>query len=252
MIVIPAIDLKDGRCVRLVQGEMDKDTVYGDNPAEMAKKWEAAGAELLHVVDLNGAFAGEPKNLEAIKEIVASVDMPVQVGGGIRDIATIERLFKLGVSRAILGTSACRNPELVKEACKQFPERIIAGIDASDGRVAINGWAEVTNKLALNLAREMEQTGVSIIIYTDISRDGMMQGPNLDSIKRMAEAVTIPTVASGGVSSLTDIRNLRVLESIGVAGVITGKAIYSGAIDLKEAIAIARQPVMPQNPHHAC
>lgn len=240
MIVIPAIDLKDGKCVRLEQGKMDKDTVYGDNPAEMAQKWVAEGAERLHVVDLNGAFAGEPKNLEAIKAIVAAVKIPVQVGGGIRDIPTMERLFDLGVERLILGTSACRNPELVKEACEKFPDGIIAGIDASNGRVAIKGWAEVTVKLALNLAKEVEEAGVCAIIYTDISRDGMMQGPNLDAIRRMADSVNIPIIASGGVSSLRDIRNLKILEVTGVAGVITGKAIYSGALDLKQAIKVGK------------
>lgn len=240
MIVIPAIDLKDGRCVRLEQGKMDKDTVYGDNPADMAVKWAECGAERLHVVDLNGAFAGEPKNLEAIKAIVAAVNIPVQVGGGIRDISTMERLFDLGVERLILGTSACQNPELVKEACKKFPDGIIAGIDASNGMVAIKGWAEITAKDALDLAREMEEAGVSAIIYTDISRDGMMKGPNLNTIKRMADAVNIPVIASGGVSSLRDIRNLKILEVAGVAGVITGKAIYSGALDLKKAIEVAK------------
>jgi len=241
MIVIPAIDLKEGKCVRLEQGLMDKDTVFNDNPAAQARAWQDQGAELLHIVDLDGAFAGEPKNRGAIEAILAAITIPSQLGGGIRDIATIEAYLKLGLSRVIIGTAAQRNPELVKEACALFPGRIVVGIDARDGMVAVQGWAEVTDITAVDLARKFEDCGVAAIIYTDISRDGMLQGPNLEATKALAEAVSIPVIASGGVSSLDDIRNLMAIEASGVTGVITGKAVYTGAIKLAEAVAITRR-----------
>ena len=240
MLVIPAIDLKQGRCVRLEQGLMEKDTVYSDDPGAQAKSWQEQGGELLHIVDLDGAFAGVPKNKGAIEAIVRAIDIPTELGGGIRDLATIEAYLALGIDRVILGTVAKENPALVAEACKRFPGHIVVGIDAKDGLVAVRGWAEVTAKKASDLAREMEGLGVSAIIYTDIARDGMLQGPNLEATGALAAAISIPVIASGGVSSLQDIRNLLAIEAKGVAGVITGKAIYTGSLDLREAVRIAK------------
>ncbi len=241
MIVIPAIDLKDGNCVRLEQGLMEKDTVFNDNPAAQALEWQRQGAELLHIVDLDGAFAGEPKNRAAIAAIVEAITIPTQLGGGIRDLATVEAYLSLGVSRVILGTAAQRNPELVKEACARFPGQIVVGIDAKAGMVAVQGWAEVTGITAVDLAKKFEGYGVSAIIYTDIARDGMLQGPNLEATRALAEAISIPVIASGGVSTLADIENLIAIESSGVTGVITGKAVYTGAIKLAEAIALTKK-----------
>ncbi|GFE62705.1 1-(5-phosphoribosyl)-5-[(5-phosphoribosylamino)methylideneamino]imidazole-4-carboxamide isomerase [Geobacter sp. AOG2] len=240
MIVIPAIDLKEGKCVRLEQGLMDKDTVFNDDPAAQALEWQRQGAELLHIVDLDGAFAGEPKNKSAIEAILGAISIPAQLGGGIRDLATIEAYLALGLSRVIIGTAAQRNPDLVKEACTRFPGQIVVGIDAKDGMVAVQGWAEVTDISAADLARKFEGFGVSAIIYTDISRDGMLQGPNLEATRALAEAVAIPVIASGGVSRLEDIENLMAIEKSGVTGVITGKAVYTGAIKLAEAIALTK------------
>jgi phosphoribosylformimino-5-aminoimidazole carboxamide ribotide isomerase len=226
--------------VRLEQGLMDKDTVYSTDPAAQALKWQEAGAELLHIVDLDGAFDGVPRNREAIEAIVAALDIPTQLGGGIRDLDTVEAYLSLGLSRVILGTVAKENPQLVRQACEKFPGRIVVGIDARDGLVAVRGWAEVTEKKAVDLAREFEGMGVAAIIYTDIARDGMMQGPNLNATGALADAVSIPVIASGGVSSMEDIRNLKELEARGVCGAITGKAIYSGALNLRDAITCAR------------
>lgn len=244
MIVIPAIDLKEGKCVRLEQGLMEKDTVFCDNPAEQAREWERQGGELLHIVDLDGAFAGKPANRSAIESIVQAVGIPTQLGGGIRDIDTIRAYLDLGVSRVILGTAAQRNPQLVAEACRLFPRQIVVGIDAKNGMVAVQGWAEVTDVKAVNLARLFEGHGVAAIIYTDISRDGMMQGPNIAATKALAEAVKIPVIASGGVSSLRDIENLMAVEAAGVTGVITGKAIYTGALDLAAAVALTKGTIL--------
>jgi len=241
MIVIPAIDLKGGNCVRLEQGEMHRDTVFSDNPAEQALTWQQAGAELLHLVDLDGAFAGKPQNKAAIEAILKAITIPAQLGGGIRDIATIEAYLSLGLSRVIIGTAAQRNPALVVEVCQKFPGRIVVGIDAKNGMVAVQGWAELTDISAVDLAKKFEDCGVSAIIYTDISRDGMMGGPNLEATKSLAEAISIPVIASGGVSSLKDIKNLMAIETSGVTGAITGKAIYTGAINLAEAIALTKQ-----------
>lgn len=241
MIVIPAIDLKEGNCVRLEQGEMNRDTVFSDNPAQQALKWQEAGAELLHLVDLDGAFAGIPKNKAAIEAIIKAIRIPAQLGGGIRDIATIEAYLSLGLSRVIIGTAAQRNPELVIEACQKFPGRIVVGIDAKNGMVAVQGWAELTDISAVDLARKFEDCGVAAIIYTDISRDGMMGGPNLEATRALAEAISIPVIASGGVSSLKDIENLMAIEASGVTGAITGKAIYTGAINLREAIDLTKR-----------
>ena len=241
MIVIPAIDLKEGKCVRLEQGLMEKDTVFCDNPAEQAREWERQGGELLHIVDLDGAFAGVPKNRDAIASIVEAVSIPTQLGGGIRDMDTIGAYLGLGLSRVILGTAAQRNPQLVEEACRLFPGRIVVGIDAKNGMVAVQGWAELTGVTAVELAKRFEGYGVAAIIYTDISRDGMMQGPNIDATRALAEAISIPVIASGGVSSLRDIENLMAIESAGVTGAITGKAIYTGAIKLAEAVALTKK-----------
>ncbi len=241
MLIIPAIDLKEGRCVRLEQGLMEKDTVYSDDPAAQARSWQEQGGEYLHIVDLDGAFAGVPRNKKAIEAIVAAIDIPCELGGGIRDLATIEAYLGLGIDRVILGTVAKENPALVAEACKRFPGRIVVGIDARDGRVAVRGWADVTEKKATEMAREMEGFGVEAIIYTDIARDGMLQGPNIEATKALAEAISIPVIASGGLSSLDDIRRLMAIESSGVTGVIAGKAIYTGAIDLREAVALTKQ-----------
>jgi phosphoribosylformimino-5-aminoimidazole carboxamide ribotide isomerase len=240
MIVIPAIDLKDGRCVRLEQGLMDRDTVFNDDPGAQGRIWQDQGAELLHIVDLDGAFAGEPKNRRAIEVIVGALTIPTQLGGGIRDLATIETYLDLGIDRVIIGTAAQRNPELVEQACARFPGRIVVGIDAKNGKVAVQGWAEVTDVTAVDLALRFEGYGVAAIIYTDISRDGMMQGPNIEATRLLAEAISTPVIASGGVSSLRDIESLMAVESSGVTGVITGKAIYTGAIDLATAIRIGK------------
>jgi len=240
MIVIPAIDLKEGKCVRLEQGLMEKDTVFNDDPGAQASVWQDQGARLLHIVDLDGAFAGEPKNRAAIESIVKALTIPTQLGGGIRDIPTIEAYLDMGIDRVIIGTAAQRNPEFVQEACTRFPGRVVVGIDAKNGMVAVQGWAEVTGVTAIELARRFEGFGVSAIIYTDISRDGMMQGPNIEATCALAESISIPVIASGGVSSLQDISNLMAVEKSGVTGVITGKAIYTGAINLAEAIALTK------------
>jgi phosphoribosylformimino-5-aminoimidazole carboxamide ribotide isomerase len=239
MMIIPAVDIKDGRCVRLQQGEMDRETVFSNNPALMAQRWQEAGAELLHLVDLNGAIDKKPKNLTTIQAILDAVHIPVQLGGGIRDMDTIATYIDKGVSRVVLGTEAIRNPDLIIQAALRFPERIVVGIDARNGFVAIEGWTETTGTTAIDLARRFENVGLAAINFTDIHRDGMQTGPNLEATRRLAEAVSIPVVASGGVSTIEDIKNLLRLESAGVQGVITGKALYNGSLDLKEAIALA-------------
>jgi phosphoribosylformimino-5-aminoimidazole carboxamide ribotide isomerase len=241
MILFPAIDLRDGRCVRLVEGKLENETVFSDDPAAMARNWEAQGAEMLHLVDLDGAFAGTPKNLAVVKTIVDAINVPVQLGGGIRSLATIEAVLNAGVSRIILGTSSVAQPELVTEAVRRFgADKIVVGIDARDGKVALKGWVEATEVSAINLARQMQSIGIKHIIFTDIARDGKLQGPNLASIKEMAESLAIGVIASGGVSKIEDIEALKKLESTGVEGVIIGKAIYTGAVDLAEALKIAK------------
>ncbi len=240
MLIIPAIDLKEGKCVRLEQGLMDRATVYSDDPATTARHWASQGAELLHVVDLNGAFAGAPKNLDAIKAIRGAIKIPIEVGGGIRDAATIEALVGIGIDRIILGTAAIENPSFVREACEKFPGKIIVGIDAKEGMVAIKGWAEVTKVKAVDLAKQMQDHGVIAIIYTDIKRDGMLSGPNIEATKALAEALHIPVIASGGVHTMKDIENLMAVRNSGVSGVITGKAIYSGSLNLKEALTYVK------------
>jgi len=240
MFVIPAIDLKNGQCVRLLQGKEDGVTIYSNDPASTAKKWEECGAKLLHVVDLDGAFTGSQKNLDAIIKIRESVSIDVEVGGGIREIEKIDDLISIGINRIILGTAVIEKPSLLKDACARYPGRILAGIDAKDGKAAIKGWVEVTSTDAKDLAREMEKAGAAGIIYTDISRDGMLAGPNIPAMREMVETVNIPIIASGGVSSIKDIISLKEIKNLW--GVITGKAIYSGAVDLKEAIRIAQSP----------
>jgi phosphoribosylformimino-5-aminoimidazole carboxamide ribotide isomerase len=240
MIVIPAIDLKEGKCVRLLQGRMEDATVYSEDPAGTALHFESQGAELIHVVDLDGAFAGESKNLSSIKKILSAVKVPIEVGGGIRNMETIDSLLGLGVNRVVLGTAALEVPELLTLACKEYPGRIVAGIDAKDGKVAVRGWGEVSSVTVDELAKRMEDAGVRAIIYTDISRDGMMTGHNIEATKRLAGQVSTPIIASGGVKDISDIKALIKIESLGVEGVITGKAVYSGALDLKEAIVLTR------------
>ncbi len=239
MIVIPAIDIKNGRCVRLEQGRMDRETVFSDDPAAMARQWAAQGAALIHLVDLDGAVSKAPRNRAVIAAIVQAVNVPLQLGGGIRDLATIEMYFELGVERIVIGTEAIRNPSLLKDAGRRFPGRMVVGIDARKGLVAIEGWTETTETTAIDLARRFEDCGLAAINFTDIHRDGMQTGPNIEATGQLAQAVAIPVVASGGVSTLNDIRNLKPLESDGVKGVITGKALYSGTLDLKAAMAVA-------------
>ena len=235
MILYPAIDLKDGQAVRLLHGEMDSATVFNEDPAAQAQAFAQAGCEWLHLVDLNGAFAGEPVNAAPVEAILKSVKVPTQLGGGIRDIATIETWLEKGLSRVILGTVAVENPELVRDAARRFPGHVAVGIDARGGRVATKGWAEETNVNATDLAKSFEDAGVAAIIYTDINRDGAMGGPNVDATEAMARAVSIPVIASGGVSSLDD---LTALKATGViSGAISGRALYDGAIDLGEALA---------------
>lgn len=240
MLVIPAIDIKGGKCVRLVQGRMDQETVYSDKPVDMARRWKDLGAELLHIVDLDGAVAGEPKNIAAIEAIADAVPIPFQIGGGIRDMEGINLYLSMGASRVILGTVAYKDPYFVRDVCNKHHGQIVVGIDAKDGRVAIHGWEKATDKSALELARELEDAGVAAIIYTDISRDGMLKGPNIAGTKTLAESVKVPIIASGGVSNIEDIKKLKELEPAGVAGVITGKAIYTGSLDLREAIRVAK------------
>ncbi|WP_237057418.1 1-(5-phosphoribosyl)-5-[(5-phosphoribosylamino)methylideneamino]imidazole-4-carboxamide isomerase [Microbulbifer sediminum] len=234
MIVIPAIDLKDGQCVRLRQGEMDDATVFSDDPLATAQHWVDQGARRLHLVDLNGAFAGNPVNGEAVNAIAkAFPDLPVQIGGGIRDLPTIERYLDAGVTWAIIGTAAVKNPELVKQACREFEGHIIVGLDAKDGLVATEGWAQVSDQKATEMAKRFEDCGVSAIVYTDIARDGMMQGVNIPATLELAHAVQVPIIASGGVSSIEDIEQL--LEAQDIYGAITGRAIYEDKLDLGAA-----------------
>ncbi len=240
MMIIPAVDIKTGKCVRLLQGRMQDETIFSENPAAMAQKWAEAGAKLIHVIDLDGAFAKHPQNLDAIRKILGHVDVPIQLGGGIRNLETIRMLMDLGIQRVIIGTEAVQNPEFVKEACKEYPNQIILGIDARNGLVAIDGWSQTTRVTAIELACQFENCGLVAINFTDIHRDGMLTGPNIEEIKALAEKIDIPIVASGGVSTLTDIQKLLALRSVGVTGVIVGKALYSGSLDLKEAIKITR------------
>lgn len=240
MFLFPAIDLKDGNCVRLLHGDMDKATVFSSSPSAQAKAFQKAGFEWLHVVDLNGAFAGQPVNHAAVKDILSAVSLPVQLGGGIRDMATIDMWLKAGISRVILGTVALRNPQLVKDACSHYPGKIVVGIDARKGKVAVEGWAETSDMLAVDLAKRFENAGVSAIIYTDIGRDGAMQGPNFAETAALAESIRIPVILSGGMSSLEDVKTLCTYQKSGIAGAILGRSLYDGAIKPVEALPVVK------------
>jgi phosphoribosylformimino-5-aminoimidazole carboxamide ribotide isomerase len=239
MLIIPAIDMKDGLCVRLLQGKKEEVTAYSNDPAEVAKRWVREGAELIHLVDLDGAFTGNQKNYESIIKIRKAVDVELELGGGIRDMERIDLLIDAGLNRVILGTVAVEKPELVEAACAKYPGRVIVGIDAKNGKVAVKGWVEVTTADAKALAFAMERKGASGIIYTDISRDGMMTGPNIPAMREMVDALSIPVIASGGVSKTEDIKSLMNIE--GLWGIITGKALYEGTVDLREAIRTVKQ-----------
>jgi phosphoribosylformimino-5-aminoimidazole carboxamide ribotide isomerase len=236
MEVIPAIDLLEGRCVRLYQGDYSQSQVFDENPVAVAQQWVEQGATRLHVVDLDGAKAGKPVNLEAIAAIVQAVPVPVQVGGGLRDRTSVTQLLNLGVGRVILGTVAVKQPQLVAELCGEFPGQIVVGIDARNGRVATDGWLETSDVAATDLAHQMAQLGAAAIIYTDIHRDGTLSGPNLPALRELAETIAIPVIASGGVSSLTDLLGLLTLTPMGVTGVIVGRALYTGDVSLQQAI----------------
>jgi phosphoribosylformimino-5-aminoimidazole carboxamide ribotide isomerase len=237
MEVIPAIDLLEGKCVRLYQGDYSQSQVFDENPVAVAQQWVDQGATRLHVVDLDGAKAGKPANLQAIAAIVQAVSVPIQVGGGLRDRTSVSQLLELGVGRVILGTIAVKQPQLVAELCGEFPGKIIVGIDARNGKVATDGWLETSSVAATDLAHQMAQLGAAAIIYTDIHRDGTLSGPNIPALRELAESIAIPVIASGGVSSLTDLLSLLSLEPIGVNGVIVGRALYTGDVSLKEAIS---------------
>lgn len=239
MRIYPAIDLRNGKCVRLTEGCFDKETVFSNSPAAMAAKWQGAGAEYLHVVDLDGAVAGVSRNMEAIKSILDAVNIPVQLGGGIRSMENIENWLNIGISRVILGSAAVRNPQLVAEACQRYPSRIAVGIDARDGYVAVDGWEKSSNMKAAELARQMAAYGVAAIIFTDISRDGTLSGVNVEATAEIAACSGVPVIASGGVASLEDIRRLLPYAKKGISGCIVGKAIYTGALQLEEAIRLA-------------
>jgi phosphoribosylformimino-5-aminoimidazole carboxamide ribotide isomerase len=240
MLLIPAIDLKDGKCVRLRQGRMDDATVFSNDPVEMAGRWVAAGARRLHLVDLNGAFAGMPVNGDAIRAITAAFpELPIEVGGGIRDERTIAAYLDAGVRWCIIGTQAVKEPELVGRACRAFPGNVIVGLDAKDGLVAINGWAVVTDHRVEDLASRFESDGVDAIVYTDIGRDGMLSGPNVEATQRLASAIATPVIASGGITGLDDVRALAAVADSGIIGAITGRAIYEGTLDFADGQRIA-------------
>jgi phosphoribosylformimino-5-aminoimidazole carboxamide ribotide isomerase len=238
MILFPAIDLKDGQAVRLLRGAMDSATVFNDDPAAQAVKFVEAGFQWLHLVDLNGAFEGRPVNAGVVEAILQAIDIPVQLGGGLRDMATIERWLDLGLRRVILGTVAVKNPDLVRQACRAFPGRVVLGIDARGGKVAVEGWAEVSEITALDLARRFEDAGAAAIVYTDIDRDGALQGANVAATRALAEALDTPVIASGGVASLDDLAAFQAIASLGIEGVISGRALYDGRLDPKAALAL--------------
>lgn len=238
MILYPAIDLKDGKCVRLLHGEMDKATVFSDKPFEQAKRFEEAGFHWLHLVDLNGAFEGKPVNAKAVSAILANVNMLMQLGGGIRDMETIGAWLEAGINRVILGTVALKNPNLVMQACRAFPDQIVVGIDAKGGKVATDGWAKVSEIDAGDLALKFEDAGVSAIIYTDIGRDGAMKGPNIEETARLAEKLSTPVILSGGISKLDDLKAVKEAQSFGIEGVVIGRALYDGSINPSEALKL--------------
>ncbi len=235
MLLIPAIDLKDGKCVRLRQGKMEEETIFSDNPVEVAGRWVAAGARRLHIVDLNGAFAGEPVNATVVHDIAAAYpDLPIQIGGGIRSADTIEAYLEAGVKYVIIGTKAVNEPHFVKDICLEFPGHIIVGLDAKDGKVAIDGWSKLSKHDVIDMAKIFEQNGVEAIVYTDIGRDGMMTGVNVESTQKLAQSITIPVIASGGITNLDDIRALCAVADDGISGAITGRAIYEGTLDFAQ------------------
>jgi phosphoribosylformimino-5-aminoimidazole carboxamide ribotide isomerase len=240
VIIIPAIDLKDGRCVRLAQGDFRRVTVYSDDPVGIAKRWQKNGAERIHVVDLDGSRSGSPRNEGVIRDIVSEVGLPIEVGGGIRDMKTIAAYIGMGIGWVILGTMALRDKDFVREACDAYNGKIILGIDANDGKAAIRGWTEQTSESAVDIAKGYEGFGLAAIVYTDIKRDGMEAGVNIEATRNLAQSVDVPIIASGGVSSVEDIRRLREIEKFGVVGVIIGKALYSGAVSLEEAIGLSK------------
>ena len=240
MLVIPAIDLKDGKCVRLRQGRMEDETVFGDDPVEVAQRWVDAGARRLHMVDLNGAFAGKPVNASVIRAVAeAFPDLPIQVGGGIRDEDTVAAYLEAGVQYTIIGTKAVSTPHFINDLCLEFPGHILVGLDAKDGRVAIDGWSKLSHHSAIDMARRFEQDGVEAIVFTDIGRDGMMTGVNVESTVKLAQSITIPVIASGGITSMDDIRALCSVSDEGIMGAITGRALYEGALDLTAAQKLA-------------
>ncbi len=240
MEVIPAIDLRKGKCVRLFQGRADRETVYYEDPLEVACMWEEKGATRLHMVDLDGAFKGVPQNKAVIRKVAERLKIPIQLGGGVRDESTVEELLKAGISRVIIGTAAVRNPDLVKKMVERYGEKIMVGIDAREGRVALQGWVESSDIKALDLVKDMEKMGVKEVVYTDISRDGTLEGPNLEATREIAAKTSLDIIASGGVTSLEDIRKARELESWGVKGIIVGQALYTGQFTLEEALETAR------------
>jgi phosphoribosylformimino-5-aminoimidazole carboxamide ribotide isomerase len=241
LVIIPAIDIKDGKCVRLAQGDFERVTTYADNPLDMALTWVQQGAELIHIVDLDGSVAGLPRNANIILEIAKKINIPIQVGGGIRDMETIEFYLSNGVSSVILGTTALKDEKIIQDACETFPGKIILGIDALDGKVAIRGWTQKTEQNAVDLARRYENDSIKAIIYTDIKRDGMGTGVNIEATKELAKAVSIPVIASGGVATIADIEKLLAIDDCEIYGVIIGRALYTGAISLEEAIKESRK-----------
>lgn len=241
MIIIPAVDIKGGKCVRLEQGFMDRETIFSDYPEEMALQWERKGAKRLHLVDLDGAVQGIPFNKKVIRNVVDRVSIPVQLGGGIRDLDTIEGYINLGIDQIIIGTVAYKDPDLVETACRRYPGRIIVGIDSKDRYVSVEGWTEPTNIIAIDLAKRFEDMKINSIIYTDIKRDGMKRGPNIDAIREFATAINAPVIAAGGISSIKDIENMAELEEDGLSGIIVGRALYDGSIRLEQAINTLRK-----------
>lgn len=241
MLIIPAIDIKDGHCVRLEQGDMQRATTFSQNAGDTARQWKDLGCERLHVVDLNGAFAGKPKNEAAIKQIISVMgdDVPLQLGGGIRDLDTIERYLDDGVTYIVIGTAAVKNPGFLHEACDAFPGHIIVALDAKDGKVATDGWSKLSGHDVVDLAKRFQDYGVEAVLYTDIGRDGMMTGVNVDATVKLAQALTVPVIASGGLNGLDDVKRLKAVEAEGIMGVIAGRAIYEGTLDFKAAMAVA-------------
>jgi phosphoribosylformimino-5-aminoimidazole carboxamide ribotide isomerase len=236
VLIIPAIDLKEGKCVRLLKGEEGTETVFSENPLDVARKWEDCGASLIHVVDLDGAFSGEPRNFDIIRKIVNSVSSSVQVGGGIRDIKTVERYLEVGINRVILGTAAFHDPQFLADACSRFPKKIAVGIDTKKGKIAVRGWKEVIDLNTRSALDDLKAVGVSLVIHTNVDRDGTMEGVNLDSVREFVASSPIPVIASGGIATIEDLEKLSSLEKLGLVGVILGKSIYTGRINLRETI----------------